>query len=112
MRCLPASAAPSVQHDRHARSPRHASDTRSRPRFTQEGRGGVDILPALADDWGPLPGYRWLQHGSSALRLVLIAMWMLVWLRRREAAQSVPCLLPPACALWGLLTLALCVAVR
>jgi Domain of unknown function (DUF4184) len=124
--------------------------------FTHEGRGGVDILPALADDWGPLPGYRWLQHGSSVIGLLIIGIWMLVWLRRREVAASAPCLLPtwvrwtwwlslpailivawvlglaaygpvdeevtvaqlayrvlpPACALWGVITLTLCVAVQ
>lgn len=124
--------------------------------FTHEGRGGVALLPMLADDWGPLPGYKWLQHGSSAAGLVIIGMWMLVWLTRREAAASVvrvlpdavrwawwlslPAMLvaawliglgsygpldedftvahlayrtlPPACGVWGLLTLALCIAVQ
>ena len=62
--------------------------------FTHEGRGGVDLIPALAEQWGPLAGYKWLQHGSSVLGLAILASWMVVWLVRRQAAASVPCLLP------------------
>lgn len=124
--------------------------------FTHEGRGGVDLVPALAEQWGPLAGYRWLQHGSSGLGLAILGIWMLVWLARREAAASVPCLLPdwvrwawwlslpallvgawliglaeygpldedftvahlayrvfpPACALWGMLTLVLAIGIQ
>lgn len=50
--------------------------------FTHEGRGGVQLIPALAAMWGPLPGYKWLQHGSSVIGLVVIAIWALVRLRR------------------------------
>lgn len=121
--------------------------------FTHEGRWGTILLPALDESWGPLPGYKWLQHGSSVLGLAVIAAWALVWLRRREAqpdaAQttarwvrvgwwlSLPAMLigawligialfgpftaeftlqhlgyrvlPPACGVWGALTLILCV---
>ncbi len=124
--------------------------------FTHEGRAGVEAVPVLAEQWGPLTGYKWLQHGSSVVGLVIIGIWMLTWLAKRDAAASVPCVLPgwvrwswwlslpalligawlfglaaygpldaeftvahlayrvlpPACALWGLLTLALCVAVQ
>jgi membrane-bound metal-dependent hydrolase YbcI (DUF457 family) len=54
--------------------------------FTHEGRGGVDLLPILAAQWGPLPGYKWAQHGSSALGLVILGVWAAVWLRRRRPA--------------------------
>ena len=50
--------------------------------FTHEGRGGVQLIPALAAMWGPLPGYKWLQHGSSVIGLVIIAIWALLRLRR------------------------------
>ena len=124
--------------------------------FTHEGRGGVDLFPALAEQWGPLAGYKWLQHGSSVVGLAIIAVWGILWLRRRRVEASVPCLLPSwarwtwwlslpliltvawviglavygpldaeftiqhlayrvlpqACAAWGLLTFALCVAVQ
>lgn len=124
--------------------------------FTHDGRWGVTAIPALGDDWGPIPGYKWLQHASSTLGLVVIGAWMLVWLVRRRPEASVAralpawlrwtwwlslpaCLLvgwlwglgafgpladdftvahlayrvlPPACAVWGAATLALCVAVQ
>lgn len=51
--------------------------------FTHEGRGGVQMLPVLDEMWGPLPGYRWLQYGSSVLGLAIIAIWALVWLTHR-----------------------------
>ena len=62
--------------------------------FTHEGRGGVDLFPALAEQWGPLAGYKWLQHGSSIVGLAILAVSAVVWLRRRRVAASVPCLLP------------------
>ncbi|MFJ6534479.1 DUF4184 family protein [Microbacterium sp. NPDC091662] len=62
--------------------------------FTHEGRWGVGLLPVLDEMWGPLPGFKWLQHGSSLVGLAIIAIWALLWLRRqsprRAVAQSVP----------------------
>ena len=122
--------------------------------FTHEGRWGVEILPALGEMWGPLTGYKWLQHGSSAIGLVVIAIWVALRLRRAEpriaGTRVIPAgvriawwlslpavlvtatvigylaygpfteeftyqhlayrMLPPACALWGALTLVLCLA--
>ncbi len=124
--------------------------------FTHEGRWGSDILPILGEQWGPLVGYKWLQHGSSVMGLAIIGVWMFVWLWMREpAAQvrrvlgswvrwmwwiSLPVILvtawivflplyggfdehfgpahlayrvlPPACAVWGVLTIALCIVVQ
>jgi hypothetical protein len=124
--------------------------------FTHEGRAGVALFPVLAEPWGPLAGFKWLQHGSSILGLLIIAIWMLVWLVRRRPAASVTRLLPdwmrwvwwlslpaflvgawvlgivsegpldadltfqqlayrvlpPACALWGGLTLVLAIGVQ
>ena len=121
--------------------------------FTHEGRAGVQLLPGLDEMWGPLPGFKWLQHGSSVIGLMIIGIWAVLWLRRRDARPgstgslpqavrvawwvSLPAILmgawvwglvvlgpldaeftvqhlayrvlPPACALWGLITLALCV---
>lgn len=124
--------------------------------FTHEGRWGLALLPMLEADWGPLPGYKWLQHGSSVIALTIIAVWMLVWLRRRDADTApvvrvlpgwmgpvwwlaLPVLLlaawviglvqygplttawtaqhlayrvlPPACAVWGALTVVLCAVI-
>ena len=123
--------------------------------FTHEGRWGVEILPALGMMWGPLTGFKWLQHGSSAAGLLILGVW--AWRRLRDAAprviseRAVPAgvriawwsslpvillaaiiigylaygpftaeftaqhlayrVLPPACALWGALTLALCLTI-
>ena len=122
--------------------------------FTHAGRGGVDLLPILAERWGPLPWYTWLQHGSSILGLGILAVWSLVWMSRRRpepverilpavvrmgwwvslpavligtwlvalatlgpldadftAAHLAYRVLPPACAVWGLATAALCAVV-
>ncbi|KAA9149757.1 DUF4184 family protein [Microbacterium lushaniae] len=122
--------------------------------FTHAGRGGVDLVPVLAQRWGPLPGYTWLQHGSSVLGLAILAAWGLGWLSRRRPAPvdrvlpaalrmawwvSLPVVLisawlvglavlgpldadftaahlayrvlPPACAVWGLATAALCAGI-
>ncbi|MDR6867179.1 hypothetical protein J2Y69_001778 [Microbacterium resistens] len=122
--------------------------------FTHEGRTGTSFLPVLDEQWGPLPGYKWLQHGSSALGLLLLAVAALVWLRHRRPGAiprqapgwlrmvwwlSLPLalvvgwlvglavygapdaeftaqhlayrVLPPACAVWAVLTLALCLGV-
>ncbi|WAA64867.1 DUF4184 family protein [Microbacterium oxydans] len=121
--------------------------------FTHEGRWGVQLFPGLDEMWGPLLGFKWLQHGSSVIGLAIIGIWALLWLRRRTprpvVAQWLPQsvrvawwvslpvilvgawvgglvvlgpldaeftvqhlayrVLPPACALWGAITLVLCV---
>ncbi|WP_300267748.1 DUF4184 family protein [Microbacterium sp.] len=121
--------------------------------FTHEARAGVELLPALAEQWGPLLGYKWLQYGSGILGIVIIAIWALWKVRRAEpraAADrvlpgwvrivwwlSLPVILvaawiigsvvygpftaeftyrhlayrmlPPACGIWAMLTLGLCV---
>ncbi|KDA06100.1 cell wall anchor protein [Microbacterium sp. CH12i] len=123
--------------------------------FTHADRLGSRLFPVLAQQWGPLQGFKWLQHGSSIVALVILGIWALMWLRRRVPGESVnrmlptwvrvawwgslPAILvaavvfglaaygpftaeftpqhlayrmlPPACAIWGVLTLALCVAV-
>ncbi|WP_372968018.1 DUF4184 family protein [Microbacterium sp.] len=122
--------------------------------FTHEGRWGVEIFPALEQMWGPLSGYKWLQHGSSVIGLLGIGIWAMLRWNRQEPRDgddrfvpaavriawwlSLPAvlvtacivgylaygpftaeftyqhlayrMLPPACALWGALTLALCLA--
>jgi hypothetical protein len=124
--------------------------------FTHEGRWGIAVIPALDEQWGPLLGYKWLQHGSSVLGLAIIGVWAVLRLVRTDAAPalrrmlpgwvrwawwlSLPVVLigawliglsalgpldseftvahlayrvlPPACALWGMLTIALCVIVQ
>ncbi|MDN3495632.1 DUF4184 family protein [Planococcus sp. APC 4015] len=68
--------------------------------FTHEGRAGVELFPALYQQWGPFFGYKWLQYASSAAGLAIIAIWSLVWLSGRDAAPAVRRTLPRA-ARWG-----------
>ncbi|MFT4220918.1 MAG: DUF4184 family protein [Microbacterium sp.] len=64
---------------------------------THEGRAGI---AALDEAWGPLPAHTWLQHGSSAVGLVTLAVCAIVWLRRADAAEQVRRVLPDG-ARWG-----------
>lgn len=52
--------------------------------FTHEGRWGVEALPALQQQWGPLLGVKWLQHGSSAIGLVILTVWGIRRLAQRD----------------------------
>lgn len=58
--------------------------------FTHQGRWGSDILPALAGEWGPLPGYKWAQYSSSAVGLAIIIVFITRWLIRADAAPFRP----------------------
>lgn len=53
--------------------------------FTHEGRLGLQLFPGLDEQWGPLQGYKWLQHGSSVVALLVLGVCALIWLRRAEA---------------------------
>ena len=52
--------------------------------FTHLDRWGLQAFPALAEKWGPLAGYKWLQYGSSVVGLLIIGVWALWWLARRQ----------------------------
>ncbi len=122
--------------------------------FTHEARWGVAVVPVLDQEWGPLLGYKWLQYGSGILGLGVLAVYGLLWWRRRAVSTlhrvlpdavrvvwlvTLPLILaiawfvglavlgpfrddftpahlgyrvlPPACAVWALVTLALCAVV-
>ncbi|GAB3634395.1 hypothetical protein GCM10027421_37490 [Microbacterium shaanxiense] len=123
--------------------------------FTHDGRIGLEVIPALGEKWGPLPGFKWLQHGSSIIGLVIIGIWALLRLRRSvvhdahdrllptwirivwwlslpvilvgawtigylihgpfapgfSVQQLAYLVLPPACGIWAMLTLGLCVVI-
>lgn len=64
--------------------------------FTHEGRAGSDILPFLAQQWGLLPGYRWLQYVSSGGGLVILAVSGAFWIARRDAGDAPTRMLPHA----------------
>lgn len=57
--------------------------------FTHEGRWGTVVLPALDQLWGPLTGYKWLQHGSSVAGLVVLGIWAMLRLRRTPRGSVV-----------------------
>jgi hypothetical protein len=67
--------------------------------FTHEGRAGEQLFPALAGQWGPFTGAKWLQHASSAVGLLVLAVFAAVWLSRR-AARPVRRVIPDA-ARWA-----------
>lgn len=62
--------------------------------FTHEGRWGVRMLPALVEPWGPLLGYKWLQHGSSVIALGILVGYGARWLATRTPAPTLTRLLP------------------
>lgn len=63
--------------------------------FTHAGRWGTEHLPALARDWGPLPGHRWLQYASGVLGGAVLLVWLVRWWRRAPRAP-----LPERPAAW------------
>lgn len=69
--------------------------------FTHEGRWGTVAIPALGALWGPLPGYRWLQHGSTLVAGAVLVVWGTWWLARRRR-EPVVRVLPTAArvAVW------------
>ena len=50
--------------------------------FTHPHRWGMNHIPALAEQWGPLPGYRWSQYGSGLVGAGVEALWLWAWWRR------------------------------
>ncbi|KXC06225.1 DUF4184 family protein [Microbacterium hominis] len=67
--------------------------------FTHEGRWGTALFPALDERWGPLLGLKWLQYGSSAFGLIVLAVGAFLWLRRRP--PSTPATGIPAAVRWS-----------
>lgn len=53
--------------------------------FTHLDRWGLQAFPVLAERWGPLLGYAWLQHGSTVFGLLVIGVWALLRLARGRA---------------------------
>jgi len=49
--------------------------------FTHGGRWGTEHLPVLAENWGPLAGYRWLQYASGIVGGAVLLLWVLRWYR-------------------------------
>ena len=63
--------------------------------FTHDGAETARWWPALEGDWGPWPGYQWLQVLSGALGLLLVAgWWWLSWRRAERVVRSRPMVAP------------------
>jgi hypothetical protein len=43
--------------------------------FTHPRRLGSEWIPSLGERWGPTVGTTWLQHGSSLIGLLVLAVW-------------------------------------
>ncbi len=67
--------------------------------FTHEGRWGVRAVPVLNQRWGPLLGYTWLQHGSSLVGLIALAVAGMVWFVRAQRGE--PRRVLPSAVRWG-----------
>lgn len=79
--------------------------------FTHEGRGGVALIPALDEQWGPLLGYKWLQYGSGIGGVLVLAVAGVLWLRGRPAGPVCPAPLAVRMSWWLSLPVVLIVAV-
>ena len=58
--------------------------------FTHARRWGPETFPVLAEQWGLMPGYRWLQYGMSVLGGLALLGWALHWWLRTPARTSAP----------------------
>jgi hypothetical protein len=74
--------------------------------FTHPRRWGTAHVPALADTWGLLPGYRWLQYAGGLVGGVVLLVWFVQWWRRTPPRPA-----PPGGARWPRLVLLLVGAV-
>lgn len=70
--------------------------------FTHEGRLGVELLPALEQQWGPLAGVKWLQYASGAFGLIVLAVYGIVWWSRRGSTAARHALPSPVRVVWWL----------
>jgi hypothetical protein len=50
--------------------------------FTHARRWGPETFPILAEQWGSMPGYRWLQYVTSVLGGLLLLAWAVRWYLR------------------------------
>jgi hypothetical protein len=58
--------------------------------FTHARRWGPQTFPVLAEQWGVLPGYRWLQYGTSVLGGLVLLGWFVRWWLRAPVHPSGP----------------------
>ncbi|MBN1094116.1 DUF4184 family protein [Blastococcus sp. TML/M2B] len=58
--------------------------------FTHARRWGPETFPVLAEQWGAMPGYRWLQYATSVLGGLVLLAWAVRWWRRTPARTTPP----------------------
>jgi hypothetical protein len=56
--------------------------------FTHPRRWGTAHIAALSENWGPLPGYRWLQYAGGLVGGLVLLVWFLLWWRRTPAPPA------------------------
>ncbi|WP_051515822.1 DUF4184 family protein [Candidatus Blastococcus massiliensis] len=56
--------------------------------FTHARRWGPETFPVLAEQWGLMPGYRWLQYVTSVLGGLVLVGWAVRWWLRTPAGPS------------------------
>src|SRR4051812_78574 len=56
--------------------------------FTHAGRWGPQTFPVLGEQWGAMPGYRWLQYVTSVLGGLVVLGWVVHWWLRAPVRPS------------------------
>lgn len=56
--------------------------------FTHPDGWLVLALPAFQSQLGPFTVYRWAQYGSSAIGLLILLVWLVLWVRRTPTVAS------------------------
>jgi len=56
--------------------------------WTHPRRWGTEHVPWLAQTWGLLPGYRWLQYASGVVGGAILLAWLVRWWRRTPPAAT------------------------
>lgn len=80
--------------------------------FTHEGRWGTQLVPWLNHDFSflgtTIPGYKWLQYGSTLIGLPGFAIWLGIQLRKTEPEYAVDQSIPQ---IWKRLVVCICLTV-
>lgn len=66
--------------------------------FTHAGRWGTTHVSWLAQEHGPLAGYRWAQYGSGVFGVLVVTLWLARWWRSTSSVPSAPGLRPEVAA--------------
>lgn len=56
--------------------------------FTHARRWGPETFPVLSEQWGVMPGYRWLQYVTSVVGGLVLLVWLVRWWLRTPAGSA------------------------